>query len=243
MHLILFDVDGTLIGGIGMGRLALERAFAEVYQVDAVGHPRLKQVNFAGSHDPKIIADMADALGLDGGVVSPRLAELQESYVRHLRVTVTENDTHAPCPGVEDLLPRLHAHPRLALGLLTGNIEAGARIKIDAFRFNRFCDFGGFGGDGEDRAAMARRARDRAETVTGRRFPPERVLVVGDTIFDVASGRANGFLTVGVGSGSNTVERLRDAGATAVFETLAPEHGFEAWLAEQWDLERKGDPV
>jgi len=243
MHLILFDVDGTLIGGKGMGRLALERAFSEVYDVDAVGHPRLKQVHFAGSHDPRIIADMAEALGLDGGVMGPRLAELEESYVRHLRVTVTENETHAPCPGVEGLLERLHAHPRIALGLLTGNIEAGARVKIDTFRFNRFFEFGGFGGDGEDRAAMALRARERAEIVTGHRFPPEKVLVVGDTVFDIASGRAHGFLTVGVGSGWESLDRLRSAGPTEVFADLTPENGFETWLAERWDLAGEVDPV
>jgi hypothetical protein len=69
------------------------------------------------------------------------------------------------------------------------------------------------------------------------------VLVVGDTTFDVASGRANGFLTAGVGSGSCTLDELRNAGATAVFADLTPESGFEAWLASHWDLDRHAEPA
>ncbi len=243
MHLILFDVDGTLIKGHGMGRIALERAFAEVHGVPAEDNPAVRTVLFAGNSDPYILADMARVLEVASDAYHARTGELEEAYVRHLRRTVAQAENLAPCPGVAELLPRLDANPSLALGLLTGNIEAGARIKLDRFDLNRYFPVGGFGGDGHDRPAMARAARERAERLTGRAFAPGDVLVVGDTIHDVAAGRDNGYLTAGVATGPVSIPALREAGASEVFEDLTPEHGFEAWLRSRWDLAPEADPV
>jgi phosphoglycolate phosphatase len=242
MHLILFDVDGTLIKGHGMGRIALERAFAEIHGVPAEDNPVVRTVLFAGNSDPYILADMARVLEVAADAFHARAAELEEAYVRHLRQTVAQAENLAPCPGVAELLPRLDAHPVLALGLLTGNIEAGARVKLERFGMNRYFPFGGFGGDGRDRAEMARAARERAERATGCAFAPEDVLVVGDTVYDITAGRDNGFLTAGVGTGPVSLEAMQAAGATKVFEDLTPRHGFEAWLGNRWDLAPEADP-
>jgi len=242
MHLILFDVDGTLIKGHGMGRIALERAFAEVHGVPAEDNPAVRTVLFAGNSDPYILADMARVLEVAAAAFNERADELEAAYVRHLRRTVVQAETLAPCPGVAELLPRLAAHPLIALGLLTGNIEAGARVKLDRFDLNRFFPFGGFGGDGRDRPEMARAAVTRAEQAAGCRFAPEDVLVVGDTIYDVAAGRENGYLTAGVGTGPVSLEAMRAAGATKVFEDLTPRHGFEEWLRHRWNLAPEADP-
>ncbi len=244
MHLILFDVDGTLIKGQGLGRMALERAFAEVHRVDAVDHPAVRTVHFAGNSDPFILADMARVLGVADADHRSRLAELEAAYIRHLRRTVAGSTAKAVCPGVPDLLERLSAHPRLALGLLTGNMEAGARVKLDAFDLNRFFPFGGFGGDGDTRAEMALKARERAEAWTGGGlFAPADVLVVGDTVHDVAAGRENGFLTAAVATGWAPAEALRDAGPDALFPDLTPAHGFLDWLDARWNLSVEPDPV
>lgn len=237
MHLILFDIDGTLIRGRGFGRRALERAFRDLFGVDAEDNPVLKSVPFAGNSDPRIIAAMARVLGIAPDALKPRLGEFETAYLKHLRVTVAESDTKAPCSGVPEILESLHADPRFVLGLLTGNVERGARIKLEPFGFNRYFPFGGFGSDDDERSIMARHALLRAEARARVRFAPRDVLVIGDTAADVAAGRANDFLTVGVATGSTTLDGLRDAGATAVFADLSAAHGFESWLLNRWNLE------
>ncbi len=209
---------------------------ATSFGVEAEDNPVLKSVPFAGNSDPRIIAEMARVLGITPDALKPRLDEFETAYLAHLRVTVAESDTKEPCPGVPEILESLHAAPRVVLGLLTGNVERGARIKLEPFGFNRYFPFGGFGSDDDERAIMARHALSRAEARARVRFAPHDVLVIGDTAADVAAGRANDFLTVGVATGSTTVEGLRDAGATAVFADLSAAHGFETWLLKRWNL-------
>ncbi|HYV50378.1 MAG TPA: HAD family hydrolase [Dongiaceae bacterium] len=236
MHLILFDIDGTLIRGAGMGRRGLERAFAEVFDLRVEDYPEVRNVAFGGFTDPKILADMARALGVEAHRFQAHRTEFEEAYYRHLRVTVAQTADKQLCHGIEELVPRLARNPALLLGLLTGNLERGARIKLDPFGLNSYFPFGGFGSDHEDRAALAVRALDIARGRSGHLIPPERVLVIGDTEHDIAAGRKNGFVAVGVTTGFGSHESMVTAGAHAVFETLAPEHGFETWLRERWDL-------
>jgi len=237
MHLILFDIDGTLINGKGMGRLALERAFAEVFDKHAAQHPEIGDVHIAGSTDQVIVGNMARLYGIDEPIFRSRYAEFEAAYLRHLRITVADSDGKRPCPGIPELLERLHNHPRIQLALLTGNLEPGARIKLEPFDLNRYFSLGGFGSDGHDRGDMARLAWRRAKTTTGVEIAAEHVAVVGDTVYDVGAGRANGFLAVGVGTGWASREVLEEAGADVVFDDLSPRHGFETWLAERWNLE------
>ena len=237
MHLVLFDIDGTLIRGHGMGRKALERAFAEVFRIRVEEHPELRSVPFAGRTDPTIQAGMAAVLRIPDTVFRAKRSDFEAAYCRHLRVTVAESSDKEPCPGVLDLLPRFHRHPDVLLGLLTGNIEKGARIKLDPFGLNAYFPFGGFGSDHEDRAVLAVKAWEIGRTRAKKPIAPEHVLVVGDTEHDVTAGKQNGFLTAGVTTGFGTREALTAVGVDAVFEDLSPAHGFLVWLRERWDLD------
>jgi phosphoglycolate phosphatase-like HAD superfamily hydrolase len=237
VHLILFDVDGTLIRGTGMGRRALERAFAEVFDLRVEEHPEIRNVPFAGQTDPTILAGMARALGIDPEPFQSHRAAFEDAYYRHLRVTVAQSPDKHLCPGVKELIPRLAREPRLLLGLLTGNLERGARIKLDPFGLNSYFAFGGFGSDHEDRGALAARALELARGRCGQPIAADHVLVVGDTEYDVLAGRRNDFLTAGVVTGFGSRDAMVAAGASAIFESLAPEHGFETWLRERWDLD------
>lgn len=242
MHLILFDIDGTLVGGQGMGRLALERAFAETFQRRLEDYPRVGEVHFAGSTDRIIHEEMARALEIPAADFERRREELDQAFYRHLRVTVAESDSKTPCPGVLELLPRLATDRRLLLALVTGNLEQGARIKLEPFGLNRYFAFGGFGSDAPDRADLARLARDRAEAISGEPIAPADVVLVGDTTSDMQAARANRYLAAGVTTGWATAQDLTRAGADAVFADLTPAAGFEAWLAGAWNL-AEPDPV
>lgn len=238
MHLILFDVDGTLIRGQGLGRLALERAFDELFGTEAENDPAVRQVHLAGSTDHRIVAEMARLLGIPPHSFALRRRDFETAYVRHLRITARESPTAAPCPGVKELLDRLQRHPEILLGLLTGNIEAGARVKLERFGLSDYFAFGGFGEDGRGRKELAVDAWLRAREITGHDISSRDTLVIGDTVHDVRAGRANGFLTVAVGTGWASMEVLREEGPDALFEDLTPPKGFERWLEQRWGLTR-----
>jgi phosphoglycolate phosphatase-like HAD superfamily hydrolase len=217
--LLLFDVDGTLIDAAGAGRRAMERAFREVLRVD--GFERAESVPYAGRTDPLIFAATAAAIGVEPGTYRERRAELERSFVRALKAEMRRDDRSGRVlPGVIPLLETLEAMEGVHLGLLTGNLEAGARIKLEAFDLDRFFTGGGFASDDPDRRQIARIARQRMAELTGIAFPAKDVTVVGDTHHDIDCARANGFRSVAVHSGWVPRERLEQAGPDVLLDDL-----------------------
>jgi phosphoglycolate phosphatase-like HAD superfamily hydrolase len=218
--LVLFDVDGTLIDTAGAGRAGLEAGFRAVYGLaDARRHA--SAVRFGGKTDPAIIADIARSAGISPATVEARYADLQEAYVAALRAELAVADSRRRVlPGVRALLDALADRPDVALGLVTGNVEEGARVKLDAFGLSRYFVDGGFASDHPDRSEIARIAHQKLSRRAGYRFPPDRVMIIGDTELDVLCARANGFRAIAVASGSTTHAELVGAGADAVFADL-----------------------
>lgn len=231
MKLILFDIDGTLITG-GAGRRSLGVAFGEVFQLDAgTVDQAMRRVTFNGRTDPAIIRDVAAELGFGPDRIDDNFEPLVETYLRHLD-RLTMQPMGRLCPGFPGLLDALERRPGVVLGLLTGNIEAGARIKLKPFDLNRYFPAGGFGSDSSDRAVIAAAARSKFEVIVGHAIEPRQVLVVGDTIHDVACGRANDFRTLAVTTGGVPLDRLAEAGADLLFEDLADVPGVVAAIEE-----------
>lgn len=220
MKLLLFDIDGTLMTG-GAGRRSLGLAFAEVFRLEpAPLDAAMKRVSFNGRTDPAIIRDVAREAGLSDDTFEAGIERLYETYLRHLERVSLEPGPRL-CPGIPDLLDRLESLPGVGLGLLTGNIEPGARIKLRVFDLNRYFPAGGFGSDSSDRAVIAATARHRFEVLLGRDIAPGKILVIGDTVHDVNCGRANGFRTLAVGTGGVGLELMADAGADRVMADLS----------------------
>jgi phosphoglycolate phosphatase-like HAD superfamily hydrolase len=132
---------------------------------------------------------------------------------------VDDSDGYRVLPGVTELLPRLIDEGYL-LGLVTGNVEAAAHIKLHRGRLNRFFSFGGYGSDSDDRGEITRIALKRATLVYGDDVSAGRAIVVGDTPRDVEGAHAAGIECVGVATGHYTVEQLREAGADAAIGSL-----------------------
>lgn len=209
--LVLFDIDGTLVNSAGAGRRALERALERVFGAQDVRALAAK-VPFEGRTDPLIILDMARAAGIEDTQVERRAAELREEYVAALRAELSQPDARRHVlPGIVSLLEELRTRPAVHLGLLTGNIEAGARLKLEPFGLNRYFEDGGFSSDHPERSEIARLAHMKLSRRTGIAFTPERVVVVGDTDQDVACARANGFRAVVLESGFVSRARLEAA--------------------------------
>src|SRR4051794_36577047 len=133
---------------------------------------------------------------------------LLERRLHYLHQTVEDSNGYRVLPGVEELLSKLIDEGYL-LGLVTGNVEAAAHLKLHRARLNRFFSFGGYGSDSNDRGTLTRIALERATFVYGESVAPEQAIAVGDTPLDVEGAHAAGIDCVGVGSHDYSVEQLR----------------------------------
>ena len=232
--LILFDIDGTLVLTGGAGIRAMNRACEEL-----AGHPHaLEGIPVAGRTDRIILADVATRAGhtLDDGL----LDRLRERYITNLREEIerpgrpqsfeslrARGGVKAVMPGIRELLDILEGRDDVFLALLTGNFEAGARIKLEHFDLWRYFRCGAFGDDAADRNALVPFALERARQCgLPEPLAPEHILVVGDTPHDVACARVAGATPVGVATGGFSVDQLRESGADIVFENLADADEF-----------------
>jgi phosphoglycolate phosphatase len=222
----LFDIDGTLVTTGGVGRRALELAFERAHgRRDACDGFR-----FDGMTDRAIVRGGLVALG-----VTPTAMAIDALLACYLDVLDEEvarapAETYRVHAGVRETLDALQARGDAALGLGTGNIREGARIKLDRVGlFSRF-GFGGFGCDDEDRTALLRRGAERGAASLGLRLEDARVVVVGDTPKDVAAARGIGAASVGVGTGAFNAEALLGAGATCAFASLGVPGALQAVL-------------
>lgn len=220
LTLVLFDVDGTLVDTAGAGRLALVESFRSVFGVDDIAGT-VSRVRFGGKTDPAIISDMAREAGIPAAAIESRYTHLQEAYLAALRKELQRLDPRRRVlPGVLPLLDLLAGRPDVFVGLVTGNIEEGARAKLEAFGLNRYFVDGGFSSDHPDRNEIARIAHQRFSRRADFRFPAERVMIVGDTELDVACARANGFRAIAVESGWVPREQLLASGPDALLADL-----------------------
>jgi phosphoglycolate phosphatase len=210
----LFDIDGTLIITGGAGAAAWRMAFDELYGIPA----DIGKFTDTGMTDPDVgLRTFAAVLGRE-----PTRAELNKVMERrlyYLYQTVAESPDYRVLAGVEELLPQMLEQGYL-LGLVTGNVEAAAHIKLHRARLNRFFSYGGYGSDSTDRGELTRAALKRASVVSGGSVTPDQAFVVGDTPHDVAAAHAAGIPCVGVASHHFTAEQLRAAGADHVIDSL-----------------------
>jgi phosphoglycolate phosphatase-like HAD superfamily hydrolase len=217
--LVLFDIDGTLLLSLGAGRRALVAAMAEEMEDPAAA---AAHVRFDGKTDPQIVLEMFDAAGRPAPT-DQDILRILDRYLQCLR-TVLAHPTHRTeiMPGVPDLLDRIEAEGRALLGLLTGNVAAGAELKLRSGSIdpNRF-RVGAFGSDHAVRAELPAIAAGRAELHFGRRPEGEEIVIIGDTPSDVTCGAAVGARAIGVATGSYSAAELSRAGAFAVFEDLS----------------------
>jgi phosphoglycolate phosphatase-like HAD superfamily hydrolase len=211
---VLFDIDGTLLVTGGAGGAAWQRAFEELYGVEA----DVAEHTDAGMTDPEIVRIVfREAIGRESS--AEERAKAIGCYLKHLPDTVAESGGYRVMPGVEQLLDALIENGVL-LGLVTGNIEAAAHIKLARAQLNRFFSYGGYGSDSPDRTEVTKAALARAKLVSGNSLDPAACIAVGDTPRDVKAGHGAGIRVVGVATGSYGVDELKQAGADWFMETV-----------------------
>jgi phosphoglycolate phosphatase-like HAD superfamily hydrolase len=239
-RLVLFDIDCTLIDGHGAGGRAIMRAIKDIYGVEG----ELGSYSFHGRTDPGIMRDLADLWGAadPSAVVGRYEGETQPQVVHDLAaqlgtpeeaidalvddcvaryVEVLADEVEAGhmelLPGVKELVTALAADRRAVLGLLTGNVEAGARIKLAPTGIYPLFKVAAYGSDSAFRPELPAVAVRRAEELTGRRFAGKEIVVIGDTPADIECGAGLGVKTIAVATGKHTVDELA---------AHAPDHAF-----------------
>jgi HAD superfamily hydrolase (TIGR01549 family) len=216
-RLVLFDIDGTLLKPCGLGRRSLDRAFESRF-----GHAGVSRgLTFHGRTDPDILADCLAA----AGAPQSALEEMLQAYLRNLEEEVSIGPS-LTLPGVEDLLLRLQGDERVTLGLVTGNVRRGARIKLDRDALWPFFEVGAFGDERRRRGELIELARARAEAHRGRSFPWEEVFYVGDTEADVEAAKEAGARCVAVATGVRGREDLARVAPEHLLDSLHPPASF-----------------
>jgi len=204
VRLLLFDVDGTLIMTRGAGRRAVKAALEQVYGSGG----SIDSYNLGGKTDQRIVFDVMESCGLSRDAVRERLDEFFEAYARGLAEEIGDGQNVTLLPGVEALVRQMAATEDVMLGLVTGNIEEGARIKLAPTGLWPYFPIGAYGSDDIDRRRLPSLAARRAHALVGHPFRPDEVLVIGDTPLDIDCARAFGAVAVAVATGFHKRDEL-----------------------------------
>ena len=217
-RLVLFDIDGTLLWGDGVGRRAMEGALTRVF--GSTGDPRYR---YDGKTDIQIARELMRQEGHEDDAIDARLDELFALYLAGLREELASGARHVRrLPGVAELLDALERRSDVVLGLLTGNVAEGAAAKLHAagIDFSRF-RVNAFGSDHEHRPELPAIAQRRAREELGLEIAGARVVVIGDTPADIECGRGIGARAIAVATGRFGVEELARHAPAAVFPDLS----------------------
>jgi phosphoglycolate phosphatase-like HAD superfamily hydrolase len=193
MHVLLFDIDGTLVNTRGSGLQALKVAFAETFDC-----PPPEQINTAGRTDRGIAQELFSSQSIDNS--HGNWVRFRDAYLRHLADQMPRHQG-VVLPGVVRLLEELGRRSHVSLGLLTGNVQDGARIKLTHFGLHDYFCFGGFGERHPERNAVAEEALQAARQTIANPVALDRVWVIGDTVLDIQCARHIGAQAVAVATG------------------------------------------
>ena len=217
--LLLWDIDGTLIDSGGAGERALRLSLEQGFGIADT----LAWLDWAGRTDIWIARKILEHHRF--GASKENIDHLLDGYLAAVAHEMV-NPQARVLVGVRELLATISIHPRVAQGLLTGNLERGAKIKLEHFDLWRYFPFGAFADDNELRDELGPHAMRRAGEHHRIPFTPDRVIVIGDTPHDIACGRALGARTVAVATGKFSVAALQTFEPDLVLTDLSDEGAF-----------------
>jgi len=224
--LILFDIDGTILYTAGAGRRAMRQSLLEVY--GATGP--IEKFPFAGKTDPQIVKELMTLARFAPRLIEQKMDHFWDVYLERLREEMIRVDHLVVYPGVVELIQELHERDGVILGLLTGNIQQGARLKLEPTGLNQYFPVGAFGDDSADRNQLPRIAVRRVRERYGRSFRGQDVVIVGDTPADIACARHFGARAIVVATGFQRREELERAKPDALFDDFCDREQVRAAL-------------
>jgi len=204
MHICLFDIDGTLLSSGGAGKAAMEAALESEFRTP----PSAGGVPFSGRTDRAITQDLFAFYGIEWSTANWQ--RFLTAYLGHLPRCLARH-TGKVLPGIAELLEVLVLRDRVAVGLLTGNVRDGARLKLQHYGLFQHFRFGGFGDHYLDRDDVAREALTVIQREFNGSVDGERIWVIGDTPLDIRCARAIGARAVAVATGFHSFDELSNA--------------------------------
>jgi phosphoglycolate phosphatase len=211
-RLYLFDIDGTLISSGGAGGKAMRAAFTAIWRLE----DGFRGVEFSGRTDRAILRDALAGAGLYDDHFEEHLRRFKRAYYRRLQGTL-HTSPGSVLPGVVEFIERLREEDGVTISLGTGNFRNSAGMKLRHYGLHEHFESGGFGDRTEDRAELIAQAIRTAGRARGAH---STVIVIGDTVHDVAAAKANGAVAVAVATGTASSETLAASGADVVLDTL-----------------------
>ncbi len=212
--LVLFDIDGTLLTSGGAGERALQLGLNDSFGID----DDMKDVEIAGRTDSGIARQVLSKHDLPE--TSENITRFLDGYLHHLARLLPDTKGRL-LPGVVPLLDALKARSDAVLGLLTGNLERGAELKLMHYGVWHYFEFGAYADDHHDRNELGRFARARAVERHGREFAADEIFVLGDTPHDIACARAFGAQAIGIATGVFSRAQLAGSNPDVLFDDLS----------------------
>jgi phosphoglycolate phosphatase len=213
-RLLLFDIDGTLVNTGGAGVESLKMTVRNRFRAE----DDLRDIEIAGKTDRAIIRDILQKYRVDP--TEGNITSFAREYIEGLSLCLSRTRGRV-LPGIQQLLERLKPQPHVVLALLTGNLQLGARLKLQHYGLWDFFEFGAFADDHHDRNELGAFARKRAQLRHGHDFDAADIDVIGDTNHDIACGKAFGARTIAVATGSWSRERLQGCMPDFLFDDLS----------------------
>ncbi len=210
--LVLFDIDGTLIWSGYAGSRALKKTFENLYNLS----DPLKGINPDGMTDPEIIKEIFKK-NLNKSPSEKEIKEVFENYLYYLKETVWNKD-YRVMEGVRELIIELKKLKEFVIGIATGNIYEGAKIKLMPSGLWDFFEIGAFASDSEKREEILKIAKERAARYKKSKI--EKVIVIGDTPLDIIAAKKAGFISIGMATGNFKKENLQNFSPDFVFENF-----------------------
>ena len=218
MRLILFDLDGTLLTAGGIGRQSTRDALESVFGTSG----NLDEFYPGGRTQEAIFSDTLADAGLDGSEYLAKRDHLYQVFLDNFKKNLRRGNFHiGQLPGAAELINYLVGREAYTLGLVTGNHEVIARLKLQAAGLDPSAFLAGaFGHESADRSELVPLGKNRAEEISGFQFPGYYTIVIGDTTRDVLSARSVGATSFALTSGTDSREMLFDSGPDSIFDNL-----------------------
>ena len=223
MHICLFDIDGTLLSSGGAGKAAMEAALESVFAVTRSSGG----VPFSGRTDRAITQDLFHFHGIEWSVAN--WERFLAAYLGHLPGCLANHQGQV-LPGIAKLLEDIRGRDRFALGLLTGNVRDGARLKLGHYGLFDYFAFGGFGDQHMDRDDVAQEALAVIHSQFNGSSDIRSIWVIGDTPLDIRCARAIGAQAIAVATGTHSLEEL----AAERPDLLVPDFSDAGPLLAMW---------
>lgn len=202
--LILFDVDGTLITRCRLHEESFSVAFKKVFGIDA----DINEISPIGKTDKKIIIEVMKNRGLSEEQILSRLPEFYQAMIKHVEEKIWSDNSFKPIDRVKELLEELKKKGYV-LGLVTGNLEKLASLKLRKLGLLGFFKVGGFGESSENREELIQKAIYRAEEKYGSKFQKKYVLIIGDTPKDIEAAKKAGVKAIAFSTGPFQLKELK----------------------------------